>query len=1269
MDLEVTIVERLQKLRQWQLEQQERLLKQQQMQRKMLTQKQDSMYKALELSLQELDLDESIQHTNNLSRIEANSKTDNEVFIVLHNESQKEETYAEMLNDESNINQGGTNFSNLVSQEQLFNENLFKEAVNADNYINEQSKGKAISDTKIGISLTSPKHKKEIEQFIIDGVAPLSSNKTSLNHICIDDVPVPSSKKDFHMLLEEKLKDCGNVPCEKSNNNLVRKVKKPFLRKGEGLSRFKLHREPQFSMINKRSRSASFSASTQSDSKHSKSETGYSNITRSSKSTQLSRNTQCTNLSQKRLSLKNVPLPKKKVRSKSESSTAVTQLEDSINEIESTAELNTLDFHSRTQKEMEEVRIFELLEEKAENSSFCSTSSTVVAFLQQSTPFKMKKGNLNTENCIVNIKQHTSPIIKNPKDQSVLKSNHAYVCTASSKSNNSYCDFKPLMVQKELHSSLMKNNKISCSAHKRIHPLQGDKENNKIDTNIKRHASLENQVQSSHNEQNFYDISNADNDNDIDVSLHVRFSEYNEYKTIGLTDTSSISTESLTIKDFSDEKVWNDPLTPEISDTETLPMPFEIPQSPTIIHDKIQNNNLKSKLEQCNISEPNYRVKNFGSMRQKNYNKDMNQHVYHSDSEFTDTTKQSHNNEQCILDEYNEKNLTLQKANNFYNTEKSGKCIEKCNSKETDKCVDSYNNIVVIEDQKSEENLQEMNETIFKSELLKNRLLELEQEINIFRKENTALSIQKKKLHESHKILQKEYAEKERNLEENRKQGEDRLQEERKKLVREKTALENRMRDAQEKAQQSKLERQEIQNLKQELEKLKDEIHVKESRWNAAQSRHKCQVRILKMENSKLKQEIERLQNLKKGNVKNKGNSGSFSNTKAIHQINKQLNKQFNDCQKANNNSSSDDSDKLIEPMMNATGMIDTQNVNDSEYNCNSDKSVMNEKLQECQTSMVNVVKKRNLYENLIKEATFDLTDVQEQSHTSENLNESIPDLSNKLNKLSRPMNNIEDNSEKSNRDTNLVSLNDTNPNNNVQLHVQNEYTNFISPTKMSHDNHNEKLTPISSDELSSNAYIKSMSSSCQTSLNIDKQGIKQNLYPDGRVVYWYPNGNVKKIFPDQGLTKLIYYNGDVRETNKNGKVRYFYASTRTWHTTMPDGLEILEFDDGQIERRSHSGIVEVSFPDGSIQVLESDGTENWTLPDGTLIQTFTNGEKMFTLPNGQREIHTKAHKRREYPDGTVKFIYPDGTQKTQYSNGRIRLKDKYGYLIVDTYE
>jgi len=62
MDIEASIAERLQELRQWQVEQQERLLKQQQIQREILSHKQDHICKVLGLPTYNFD----IENTNDM---------------------------------------------------------------------------------------------------------------------------------------------------------------------------------------------------------------------------------------------------------------------------------------------------------------------------------------------------------------------------------------------------------------------------------------------------------------------------------------------------------------------------------------------------------------------------------------------------------------------------------------------------------------------------------------------------------------------------------------------------------------------------------------------------------------------------------------------------------------------------------------------------------------------------------------------------------------------------------------------------------------------------------------------------------------------------------------------------------------------------------------------------------------------------------------------------------------------------------------------------
>ena len=41
--------------------------------------------------------------------------------------------------------------------------------------------------------------------------------------------------------------------------------------------------------------------------------------------------------------------------------------------------------------------------------------------------------------------------------------------------------------------------------------------------------------------------------------------------------------------------------------------------------------------------------------------------------------------------------------------------------------------------------------------------------------------------------------------------------------------------------------------------------------------------------------------------------------------------------------------------------------------------------------------------------------------------------------------------------------------------------------------------------------------------------------------------------------------------------------------------------------------------------------------------------------------------KKKDFLDGTVKYVYKDGSQETQYPSGRIRIKDAQGNLVKDT--
>ncbi|XP_030051073.1 centromere protein J-like [Microcaecilia unicolor] len=178
--------------------------------------------------------------------------------------------------------------------------------------------------------------------------------------------------------------------------------------------------------------------------------------------------------------------------------------------------------------------------------------------------------------------------------------------------------------------------------------------------------------------------------------------------------------------------------------------------------------------------------------------------------------------------------------------------------------------------------------------------------------------------------------------------------------------------------------------------------------------------------------------------------------------------------------------------------------------------------------------------------------------------------------------------------------------------------------------------------------------------------GKVEQLLTNGRRIITFRNGTKKEIGADGKSTTVTFFNGDIKKITSDQRVIYYYADAQTTHTTYPEGLEVLQFPNNQIEKHHPDGTKEIVFPDGTVKHLYEDGHEETTFPDGTIVKVEKNGDKTVVFSNGQKEIHTAHFKRREYPDGTIKTVYSNGRQETKYSSGRVRIKDQEGNIIID---
>ncbi|XP_040196492.1 centromere protein J isoform X2 [Rana temporaria] len=455
-----------------------------------------------------------------------------------------------------------------------------------------------------------------------------------------------------------------------------------------------------------------------------------------------------------------------------------------------------------------------------------------------------------------------------------------------------------------------------------------------------------------------------------------------------------------------------------------------------------------------------------------------------------------------------------------------------------------------------------------RSQLLKEKLVELETEIERFKMENASLA----RLHEDKEktleTLKKEVADFEQQKAKELARIEEYKKEEMKKLQKERKVFEKYASAA--RAMPDKKEREEIQNLKQQIKELQDELRKKETKWSTSHVRLRNQIETLTKENTELREEIKfmekvRLESWKKAEA---GESKKKSDGPG--------------------------------PLLRRSESV----------------------------SPLHMLKQRR-------------TSVP------------VPELE-KNTKVHRSQSPIKGLSSRSFRQMSIGESSISEP-------TRVKIPEPAASTTISQGS--DKLLPT---EMKSESFPVKESDDVQGEVS----------YPDGKVerilkngchVILFTNGTQKEVSADGKSTTVTFFNGDVKKVMADQRVIYYYADAQTTHTTYPDGIEILQFSNGQIEKHFPDGKKEITFPDQTIKNLYPDGKEESIFPDGTIITSQIDGNKIIEFDNGQRELHTPQFKRREYPDGTIKTVYTNGQQETKYASGRVRVKDKDGNVIMDT--
>ncbi|XP_017558489.1 centromere protein J isoform X2 [Pygocentrus nattereri] len=476
--------------------------------------------------------------------------------------------------------------------------------------------------------------------------------------------------------------------------------------------------------------------------------------------------------------------------------------------------------------------------------------------------------------------------------------------------------------------------------------------------------------------------------------------------------------------------------------------------------------------------------------------------------------------------------------------------------------------------------VQDNEQATAQSRLLRERLVELETEIERFKTENAALSRLRRENEGIRENLRKERAEFQQKMADDLTKWEEMKREENRKLQRDKKLFEKHA--AAIRARPNKQERDEIQSLKQQLNTLQEDLRKREARWTSTHHRLRQQMDTLSSENTALRDQVRMMEKLR---------LTAWKNAECVREREKERERPA----ASGSSTTAQKRTQSKSPSRSIKSSSSTSNRRESPEVKNPPKAAVvssSARSAACNSKLQNTQRQK---EPCPVADPFPISDGQTAPEGSDY--ESNTDSSSEL--------------DSPGADTEQSQM------------------------------EQEEITHV--------------------------DGKIEKVLPDGGRLIVFPNGTRKELSADGLSIKVTFFNGDIKHIMPDQRVIYYYAGAQTTHTTYPDGMEVLQFPNNQIEKHFPDGRKEITFPDQTVKNLHPDGREESVLADGTIIQQNPDGSKEIQFNTGQRELHTADFKRREYPDGTVKTVYSDGRQETRYPSGRMRLKDPQGRVVMDT--
>ncbi|XP_059198690.1 centromere protein J [Centropristis striata] len=460
----------------------------------------------------------------------------------------------------------------------------------------------------------------------------------------------------------------------------------------------------------------------------------------------------------------------------------------------------------------------------------------------------------------------------------------------------------------------------------------------------------------------------------------------------------------------------------------------------------------------------------------------------------------------------------------------------------------------------------------FQSRQLRERLVELEIEIERFKKENAALAKLRQENEKHQDNLRKERLEFEQMKARELAKFEEYKKEENRKLQKERKLFEKHASAA--RAIPDKKEREEIQALKQQLSSLQEELKGRESRWATTNSRLRQQINSLNQEKSSLQDEIHMLEKLR---------LSAWSK----NPINAEKAKESKDCPKIPENSTSSVSKGVkfaspldsSPPLSSAAAAARRYSRDGSQGATAGMKSSLRRPSGAGSSSSSSLPSRRTEEGSTSASKSQENPPNQEHTHTCSPERDSLPKEA-ECSETAEPESTQEVVTHPDGKTEKVSAGGD-------RLIV------FPNGTKkeVSADGLTVKVTFFNGDtkEVTADQRVIYFYADAQTT---------HITYPDGMEVLHFPNNQTEKHFPD-GRKEITFADQTVKNLFPNGREESVLTDG-TIIQVNPDGTKEIHFNTGQKEIHT-ADYKRREYPDGTVKTVYTDGRQETRYPTGRI--------------------------------------------------------------------